>query len=222
MFSKTPSSPPQGPGAPTRVDPIAPPADTTPGGVRRTGQKLASLVANDMTIEGNITGGGELQIDGTIKGDVRVERVTIGETGQVDGGVYAEAVEVRGKISGSVTAKQVRLHGACHVDGDITHEQLAMETGAFFQGRSLRLQRPATQAAQPSVAAPAPPRPEPTTTPPVTTSSLTKDVSQTKDVGNGLGPKPASAPKAAAEPPPSPLWGGWSAQRAGWGSFDRP
>jgi cytoskeletal protein CcmA (bactofilin family) len=54
---------------------------------------------------------------------------------------------VRGKVSGSITAKQVRLYGACHVDGDITHEQLAMETGAFFQGRSLRLQRPAQPAA---------------------------------------------------------------------------
>ena len=112
-----------------------------------------------MTIEGNITGGGELQVDGAIKGDVRVERVTIGDGGHVDGGVYAEAVEVRGRVNGSITAKQVRLHGACHVDGDITHEQLAMEPGAFFQGRSLRLQRPATQGAQPAVTPP--PRPTP-------------------------------------------------------------
>jgi cytoskeletal protein CcmA (bactofilin family) len=111
-----------------------------------------------MTLEGNISGGGEIQVDGVIKGDVRVERVTVGDGGQVDGGIYAEAVEVRGKVSGSITAKQVRLYGACHVDGDITHEQLAMETGAFFQGRSLRLQRPA--AAQPQPAAPvAPPKP---------------------------------------------------------------
>ncbi len=105
-------------------------------------QKMASLIANDMTLEGNISGGGELQVDGAIKGDLRVERVTIGDGGHVDGGVYAEAVEVRGRVSGSITAKQVRLYGACHVEGDITHEQLAMETGAFFQGRSLRLQRP--------------------------------------------------------------------------------
>ncbi|HTX51077.1 MAG TPA: polymer-forming cytoskeletal protein [Caulobacteraceae bacterium] len=113
-------------------------------------QRGASLIAPDMTLEGNITGGGEIQIDGVIKGDVRVEHVTVGDGGAVEGGIYAEAVEVRGKVSGSITAKQVRLYGACHVDGDITHEQLAMETGAFFQGRSLRLQRQAA------------PRPEPT------------------------------------------------------------
>ena len=106
-------------------------------------RKGTSLIAAGMTFEGNVSGGGELQIDGAVKGDVRVERVTIGDSGQVEGGVFAEAVEVRGRVTGAITAKQVRLYGACHVDGDITHEQLAMETGAFVQGRSLRLQRAA-------------------------------------------------------------------------------
>jgi cytoskeletal protein CcmA (bactofilin family) len=158
MFSKTQSNtPPQGATNPATPGPTTTAAPATPGlpeaaaprpAAPRTGQKLASLVANDMVLEGNIVGGGELQIDGVIKGDVRVERVTVGDSGQVEGGIYAEAVEVRGKVSGSITAKQVRLYGACHVDGDITHEQLAMETGAFFQGRSLRLQRPAGAGAQ--------------------------------------------------------------------------
>jgi cytoskeletal protein CcmA (bactofilin family) len=153
MFSKNPNNtntPPQPnatttPPAPAaKTEPVAASADTSPRPAAPRAQKLASLIANDMTLEGNISGGGEIQVDGTIKGDVRVERVTVGDAGCVDGGIYAEAVEVRGKVSGSITAKQVRLYGACHVDGDITHEQLAMETGAFFQGRSLRLQRPAT------------------------------------------------------------------------------
>jgi cytoskeletal protein CcmA (bactofilin family) len=161
-------------------------AHTTDGDLRAPprSQKAASLIAHDMTLEGNITGGGELQVDGAIKGDVRVERVTIGEGGHVDGGVYAEAVEVRGRVNGSITAKQVRLHGACHVDGDITHEQLAMEPGAFFQGRSLRLQRPATQGAQPTVTPPlrpAPASPSPAAgAPPKDSAAL------------DLGPKPSS------------------------------
>jgi cytoskeletal protein CcmA (bactofilin family) len=130
--------------------------DARPAAVRAP--KGASLIAADMTLEGNISGGGEIQIDGVVKGDVRVEHVTVGDGGEVDGGIYAEAAEIRGKVSGSVTAKQVRLYGACHVDGDVTHEQLAMETGAYFQGRSLRLQRPAQ-----APSAPAPPRTEPPT-----------------------------------------------------------
>lgn len=166
MFSKSSSNPttpptqPPSPGTPTSGAPTPGPqsAAPTPSPLPEASRvaapprpRGASLIAPDMTLEGNITGGGEIQIDGVIKGDVRVEHVTVGDGGAVEGGIYAEAVEVRGKVSGSITAKQVRLYGACHVDGDITHEQLAMETGAFFQGRSLRLQRPAAPKPEPSI-----------------------------------------------------------------------
>lgn len=160
MFSKSSSNTPQPaqpatPGSPAPSPTPAPspapqaaaPQTEAPRSAPRPAQKGVSTIGADMVLEGNISGGGEIQIDGVIKGDVRIEHVTVGDGGQVEGGIYAEAVEVRGRVSGSITAKQVRLYGACHVDGDITHEQLAMETGAFFQGRSLRLQRPATAAA---------------------------------------------------------------------------
>jgi cytoskeletal protein CcmA (bactofilin family) len=163
MFSK-PSSNQQQPPQPAPQP--APPA-TDPRAMARPPSRSSSTIGPDMVLTGDVSGGGDIQIDGTVKGDVRVEHVIVGETGQIEGGVFAEAVEVRGKIAGSITAKQVRLYGACHVDGDITHEQLAMETGAFFQGRSLRLQRPAAPAPAPappptpaSAIAP-PPKPEP-------------------------------------------------------------
>jgi cytoskeletal protein CcmA (bactofilin family) len=170
MFSKPNSNTPQPgqPGStpgPTPAQPAATPAATPapaatqaepPRQAAPRGKAGASIIGADMVLEGDISGGGEIQIDGTIKGDVRIEHVTVGDGGRVEGGIYAEAVEVRGKVAGSITAKQVRLYGACHVDGDITHEQLAMETGAFFQGRSLRLQR------QSSPAQATGPKPEPT------------------------------------------------------------
>lgn len=141
------------------LNPSPPPAPTAEPASRKAG-RVASLVAPDITVEGGIIGEGELQIDGTVKGDVRVGRLTIGESGHVEGSVQAEIVEVRGRVIGAVLAKQVRLYGTSYVDGDITHEQLAMETGAFFQGRSLKFQRPAPAAApQPALAAPSPAAP---------------------------------------------------------------
>jgi cytoskeletal protein CcmA (bactofilin family) len=144
MFSKATTNPSH-PAQPATTPPSHAPQPAPHPEVRTSprAQKGSSTIGAGMVLEGDISGGGEIQIDGTIKGDVRVEHVTVGEGGQVEGGIYAEAVEVRGRVSGAITAKQVRLYGACHVDGDITHEQLAMETGAFFQGRSLRLQRAA-------------------------------------------------------------------------------
>jgi cytoskeletal protein CcmA (bactofilin family) len=189
MFSKTNSNTPQ-PTTPTgstpapaptpqasAPNPVTPPADPVRSPAPRAA-KAPSIIGADMVLEGDISGGGEIQIDGVIKGDVKIEHVTVGDGGAVEGGIYAEAVEVRGKVSGSITAKQVRLYGACHVDGDITHEQLAMETGAFFQGRSLRLQRPAQAATAASV-----PKPEPVVARPETSAPTGANSS-----------KPAAAP----------------------------
>ena len=178
MFSKPNSNTPQPTTTPTGSTPpstpAAAPSTSAPSAapspspaaepvrqVAPRGPKAPSIIGSDMIIEGDISGGGEIQVEGKIKGDVRIEHVTVGDGGVVEGGIYSEAVEVRGKVVGSITAKQVRLYGACHVDGDITHEQLAMETGAFFQGRSLRLQRPAQPSATASAAASKPEPREP-------------------------------------------------------------
>ncbi|OYU71666.1 MAG: cell shape determination protein CcmA [Alphaproteobacteria bacterium PA2] len=109
--------------------------------------RAASLLSENLTVEGNVLSDGEVQIDGVVRGDVRVGKLSLGETGHVEGQIFSDSVEIRGRVIGAITAKQVRLLGTAYVDGDITHEQLAMETGAFFQGRSLKFQRPAAPAA---------------------------------------------------------------------------
>lgn len=127
---------------------------TSPQGteaVRKAAPKVASLIAEQVTLEGAVTGEGELHLDGVVRGDVHVTKLTIGETGHVEGSIIAECVDIRGRVVGTLSAKQVRLYGTAHVDGDITHEQLSIENGAFFQGRSLKFQRPA---ASPGPAAP--------------------------------------------------------------------
>ncbi|HRD26823.1 MAG TPA: polymer-forming cytoskeletal protein [Caulobacter sp.] len=152
MFSKQTKTPPK-PTAASAPAPAPTPQAPEPPKAR---PKVASLISDGITIEGGVVGDGELQIDGVVRGDVRVGRLTVGDTGHIEGSVYAEAAEVRGRVIGSVTAKQVRLYGTAYVDGDITHEQLAMETGAFFQGRSLKFQRPQQPQHSPAPQAPHP------------------------------------------------------------------
>ena len=144
--SKTPTTAPANPSTPSIVSEMNTFSD--PNAVRKSSSpKVASLIAEDTTIDGGVSGDTELHVDGTIRGDVDVARLSIGETGQIEGAIQAETVEARGRVVGSITAKQVRLYASCHIDGDITHEQLTMEAGAFFQGRSLKLQRSAAPVA---------------------------------------------------------------------------
>src|SRR5438105_902625 len=108
MFSK--------PTKPTAVRPET--ADATP---RKP--VAMSLIAENVSIAGDIATDGEIQLDGAVRGDLRVGRLSIGETGQVEGAIEAEAVEVRGRVVGLVTARSVKLHASAQVEGDITHVQ---------------------------------------------------------------------------------------------------
>lgn len=122
-----------------------------------------SVLSADLQLEGTVTSGGDLQIDGTMKGDVRVGRLFVGETGSIEGNVTAEELEVRGRIVGAVTGKQVRLISTAYVDGDITAEQLSIDIGAYFQGRVLQSRREAPAPIPPAPRAapvPAASRPE--------------------------------------------------------------
>ncbi|WP_242913540.1 bactofilin family protein [Brevundimonas pishanensis] len=107
----------------------------------RPSREAASVLGNGMTFEGDISGVGELVIEGTVKGDVRVSQVLINEKGAVEGTVHADVLDVRGRVSGAIVAKQVHLHASSHVEGDITQEQLVIERGAWFSGRSTQAKR---------------------------------------------------------------------------------
>ena len=98
-----------------------------------------SLIAENVRVDGDLASDGDVQLDGQVRGDLRLNHLTIGETGQVDGLITAETVEVRGRVTGAITAKTVRLYASAHVDGDVTHVQIAIDAGAHFAGRSVRL-----------------------------------------------------------------------------------
>lgn len=136
MFSKTPTK------GQATAEPAAAPRKTA----------VASLVAEGVTIRGDFATSGDLHLDGAVEGDITVGRLTIGETGAVTGTIQAESVEVRGRISGTVSARQVRLCATAHVAGDISHAELAIDAGAHFEGRSLVF---APNAAAPALEAPA-------------------------------------------------------------------
>jgi len=66
----------------------------------------------------------------------------VGETAHVKGETVAETVRVLGHVDGQITAKVVKLAVTAHVVGDILHEDLSIETGAFLEGHCKRMAIP--------------------------------------------------------------------------------
>ena len=104
------------------------------GQPRRTSRSAPSIISGDLTVHGSMSASGDIQIDGKVEGDITSGSITIGEKALVTGDVLAEDVIVRGKIVGSIRARKVQLCSTCHVEGDIYHQALAVETGAYFEG----------------------------------------------------------------------------------------
>jgi len=102
----------------------------------------ASIIGEDLTINGNVTSKGEVQVDGEIRGDIHCSSLLLGDKSQVTGGVIAEDVVVRGKVLGSIRGLRVTLQAQAHIEGDIHHQSLAIEQGAYFEGKSRRSDDP--------------------------------------------------------------------------------
>lgn len=147
MFSKTTNNtqtpPVRTPSQPASAPSAAAPMASAP---MRAPTRAQSIIGPDLVFEGSITGEGELLVDGAVKGDIHVSRLVIGEHAHVEGTVRGAAVEVRGRVIGNVEGKAIHLVQSAHVEGDITHEQLSIDVGAFFQGRCSQFRaQPAVQ-----------------------------------------------------------------------------
>ncbi len=127
----TPPSPPSSLGA----RPAS--ASFRPGGPVGT-----SVIGADLVIKGNLTSKGEVQIEGEVQGDIYGTHIVIGERARVTGGVIAEECVIRGHLLGTVRGRRVLLQSTSHVEGDIYHQTMAIEQGAFFEGKSRRTDDP--------------------------------------------------------------------------------
>jgi cytoskeletal protein CcmA (bactofilin family) len=101
----------------------------------RGGSPEESVIGADLAVRGGLEARGRLNLSGEVFGDVKVERLTLSETASLEGSVEAVLVEVRGRVVGTIKAKDVRLYPTARVEADITYETLVVEAGAKLDGR---------------------------------------------------------------------------------------
>ncbi|MEM9043232.1 MAG: polymer-forming cytoskeletal protein [Pseudomonadota bacterium] len=148
MFSKSkPSDMPADAGKSPKPESSAPtssaaPKPAAPKPAAPAPKPSPSLLSNDLVIKGNISTTGDIQIEGTIEGDVRAHLLTVGENAVIRGEVVADDVVVNGRVAGRVRGLKVRLTASAKVEGDIVHATIAIESGAHFEGSVQRQEDP--------------------------------------------------------------------------------
>lgn len=159
MFSKTRVTEP-GPRAHSETEPTRAPTmdsyDLSPQQGART-RSGPSVLSSDLTVKGNITTQGDVQIEGTVEGDIRAHQLTVGESATIRGEIVAEEVIVNGRVVGRVRGLKVRLSATARVEGDIVHKTIAIESGAHFEGSVQRQEDPLGNGVTPKLAPPVAP-----------------------------------------------------------------
>ncbi|CAB3674695.1 bactofilin family protein [Paraburkholderia rhynchosiae] len=111
-------------------------------GIRQA--KLATLIAHDVRITGDLQFTDGLRLDGQVKGNVSGEPgsqtlLVLSDRGSIEGNVHGHDVVINGRIVGDVIADHfVELQVNAHVTGNIYYQQLRMDCGASVDGKLTR------------------------------------------------------------------------------------
>ena len=97
-----------------------------------------SLLSSDLQTSGEITSGGEVQIDGQHAGNVVAKTIILGSTANVVGDLFGDSVIINGSLQGEVKGRSVSLGKTASVVGDILHQFIAIEKGAELEGHCRR------------------------------------------------------------------------------------
>ncbi|WP_431299783.1 bactofilin family protein [Tabrizicola sp. BL-A-41-H6] len=146
MFSKSrinepgPKAEAEKPKAPEAPMMSKPSMEFTPSAPK--GKVVASVLSSDLTVVGNLRTTGDIQVEGTVEGDIRAHLLTVGESATIRGEIVADDIVVNGRVIGRVRGLKVRLTSTARVEGDIIHKTIAIESGAHFEGSVQRQEDP--------------------------------------------------------------------------------
>ncbi len=96
----------------------------------------STFVGPGTTIEGNLVSDGNVDLAGTLHGDLRASAlVRVREGARVTGRLEAKSLVVEGEVSGSaLVADKVEIGATARVKSRIEARVVAIADGAFFEG----------------------------------------------------------------------------------------
>ncbi|MDR6234407.1 bactofilin family protein [Pseudomonas oryzihabitans] len=106
---------------------------------------FSSLIADNLSVQGDLEFSDGLKVDGRIRGRVSFKPGTtsllaVSVNGVVEGDVSSYDALIDGTIIGDLRVEHLlELHSNARVSGNITYRQLSMENGAVVEGTLRRL-----------------------------------------------------------------------------------
>lgn len=97
-----------------------------------------TIVASGVNVEGNIVADGNVDIYGSLTGniDAKESQITIKRDGHVEGNIACRTLIIDGSVAGQCTSDSIEIEENGRVTGLLTYRTLAMKKGAVFCGQA--------------------------------------------------------------------------------------
>lgn len=107
-----------------------------------TGAPVPSIISENSKLNGDIISEGIVHIDGQVDGDISCDELVIGMKGVVNGSVNANILQLYGTLNGKASVDNLFIAKSAKLIGDATHNTIAIEPGAYVDGRCMRIGAP--------------------------------------------------------------------------------
>ena len=111
--------------------------------------KNQALIGSSIKIEGNLSGGEDLFVEGQIDGKIELNQhnVTIGTNGRIKADIHGRSIIIMGEVKGNLYgSEQIVLRKSSKVRGNLFATRVSLEDGADFKGSIDMTSKPAVEA----------------------------------------------------------------------------
>jgi cytoskeletal protein CcmA (bactofilin family) len=120
--------------------------------------KERALIGSSIKIEGNLSGGEDLLVEGRVKGkiDLNQHSITIGKKGRIKADIHGRSIIVMGEVDGNLYgSEQIILRKSSKVRGDLFAPRVSLEDESDFKGSIDMTSKPTEEAKPPQKVKPA-------------------------------------------------------------------
>ncbi len=110
---------------------------TNPRSSHQASDDSTTVIGRGIHIRGELTGSAPIEVWGSLEGVTGTEGLFwVREGGQVGGEIAAADIIIEGHVEGTVSAEhKVEFRPTCKVQGNVAASTVAIDEGAFFEGR---------------------------------------------------------------------------------------
>ena len=94
--------------------------------------KYVSKIRIEDNFEGNYFGSGDLILNGTFKGTIKIDKLIVSENASFIGNITAQEIIVEGQIKADISAEKLHVMSTGKVEGDLLYRTLKIDEGGYL------------------------------------------------------------------------------------------